>query len=290
MKHRTHDHLFAAAGLTAALALIGTGAMALTGSVFQFNRWPLVAGDQSRSTLLPTAPRAPEDIGPGTIADGAQRVGGFLAPPSGLGGPQGVTSLGLTVPARTTSAAIRGGSADRVIRAGAFSSTGAGATRDGFGFSLGSTTSSSADGGRDPAGTTQGAGDIRVVSGAVDTDGDGIADAGKSDHGAPAASDLSAADRVDAKGRTTDSASAFTADPPASEPDPPMSEPAPPEPVPVPVPVPTEVPPTPDPPSTDTPPTDPAPADPAPVDPAPADPAPADPAPVDPAPVDPAPG
>src|SRR4051794_21234084 len=58
MKHRTHDHLFAAAGVTAALSLIGTGATVLKGSVFHFDHFPLVAGDSARDSQLPTAPIA----------------------------------------------------------------------------------------------------------------------------------------------------------------------------------------------------------------------------------------
>ena len=57
MKHRTHDQLFAAAGVTAALSLIGTGATVLKGSVFHFDHWPLVAGDSARNVQLPTAPQ-----------------------------------------------------------------------------------------------------------------------------------------------------------------------------------------------------------------------------------------
>src|SRR3954462_15593942 len=86
MKHRTHDHLFAAAGVTAALSLIGTGATVLKGSVFHFDHWPLVAGDSSRATELPTAPiAAPEQQqaaapgSSGSLLAGATRVGGTAA-------------------------------------------------------------------------------------------------------------------------------------------------------------------------------------------------------------------
>src|SRR5690349_13219903 len=80
MKHRTHDHLFAAAGVTAALSLIGTGATVLKGSVFHFDHWPLVAGDAARNVQLPTAPMAPEpdqaQSARQALLAGATRVGG----------------------------------------------------------------------------------------------------------------------------------------------------------------------------------------------------------------------
>ncbi|MCW2985696.1 MAG: hypothetical protein JWR63_3266, partial [Conexibacter sp.] len=83
MKHRTHDHLFAAAGVTAALSLIGTGATVLKGSVFHFDHWPLVAGDQHRSLQLPTAPIATETPAAqktrAALLEGATRVGGTAA-------------------------------------------------------------------------------------------------------------------------------------------------------------------------------------------------------------------
>jgi hypothetical protein len=56
MRHRTHDHLFAAAGVTAALSLIGTGVTVLKGSVLEFSAWPVVGHDQPRRVTLPVAP------------------------------------------------------------------------------------------------------------------------------------------------------------------------------------------------------------------------------------------
>ncbi|HWI71092.1 MAG TPA: hypothetical protein VNT55_03985, partial [Baekduia sp.] len=111
MKHRTHDHLFAAAGVTAALSLIGTGATVLKGSVFHFDHWPLVPGDSARSTQLPTAPIAVEPQPQSTrnaLLAGATRVGGTAALLPGLGGPTGITAIGLTVPAGGTGGATAG--------------------------------------------------------------------------------------------------------------------------------------------------------------------------------------
>ena len=145
MKHRTHDHLFAAAGLTAALSLIGTGATVLKGSVFHFDHWPLVAGDTPRSLALPTAPIAQETPATQSVRQallaGATRVGGTAALLPGLGGPSGIAAIGITVPAR----AIAGGETADGTSAGSGSPAGAvaGATRDGYGFSLGSAPSGS---------------------------------------------------------------------------------------------------------------------------------------------------
>ena len=102
MKHRTHDHLFAAAGVTAALSLIGTGATVLKGSVFHFDHWPLVAGDTPRSLALPTAPIAQEAPATQSVRQallaGATRVGGTAALLPGLGGPSGIAAIGITIP------------------------------------------------------------------------------------------------------------------------------------------------------------------------------------------------
>src|SRR5215218_10373618 len=140
MKHRTHDHLFAAAGLTAALSLIGTGATVLKGSVFHFDHWPLVAGDTPRILALPTAPIAQEAVTQSVrqaLLAGATRVGGTAALLPGLGGPSGIAAIGITVPA----GAFAGGQTADGTSAGpgnpAGARTVAGATRDGFGFSLG---------------------------------------------------------------------------------------------------------------------------------------------------------
>src|SRR3954466_12171494 len=103
MKHRTHDHLFAAAGVTAALSLIGTGATVLKGSVFHFDRWPLVASDSARDLQLPTAPMTPDEArhqnAEARLLAGAMRVGGTAALLPGLGGPTGINSISLSVPA-----------------------------------------------------------------------------------------------------------------------------------------------------------------------------------------------
>src|ERR1700755_1355159 len=104
MKHRTHDHLFAAAGVTAALSLIGTGATVLKGSVFHFDHWPLVAGDSARNVQLPAAPLTPDQVDQDqserqALLAGATRVGGTAALLPGLGGPTGINSIALTVPA-----------------------------------------------------------------------------------------------------------------------------------------------------------------------------------------------
>ncbi|HWI71063.1 MAG TPA: hypothetical protein VNT55_03840 [Baekduia sp.] len=223
MKHRTHDHLFAAAGLTAALSLIGTGATMLKGSVFHFDHWPLVASDQPRRLQLPTAPLAPERAAQSArraLLAGAIRIGATEALLPGLGGPPtGITAIGLIVPAPTSTTTSIAGDGT-VTRSGSSSNAVIGATRDGFGFSLGTTTSSSADGGREPVDTTGAAGGTRVASGAVDTDGDGVPDGMESDHGAPVTADVPAATGTSSDRRDTTSASAFTPDPPATTPAP----------------------------------------------------------------------
>src|SRR3982751_5862885 len=158
MKHRTHDHLFAAAGVTAALSLIGTGATVLKGSVFHFDHWPLVAGDSSRATELPTAPiAAPEQqaaAAPGSAASllaGATRVGGTAALLPGLGGPSGITAVGVSVPVGS----LAPSASETTSTSGSTSSSSAVvAGRDGSGFSLGNSPSSSVDGSRDPVAGT----------------------------------------------------------------------------------------------------------------------------------------
>src|SRR3954471_5771408 len=136
MKHRTHDQLFAAAGLTAALSLIGTGATVLKGSVFHFDHWPLVAGDTPRSLDLPTAPiaravPAAQSLRQALLA-GATRVGGTAALLPGLGGPSGIAAIGISVPVGL----VTGGETADGTSAGSGSPAGAvaGATRDGYGF------------------------------------------------------------------------------------------------------------------------------------------------------------
>src|SRR4051794_14907609 len=321
MKHRTHDHLFAAAGVTAALSLIGTGATVLKGSVFHFDHWPLVAGDAARNVQLPTAPIAPEpdqaQSARQALLAGATRVGGTAALLPGLGGQTGISGIGLTIPAGTAAGVGTAGVAGGVGvagPAGAGVSGGgtapstvarAGATRDGFGFSLGSTPSGSVDGTRDPISSTGVAGGTRVAAN-LDTDGDGTPDTWESPTGAPAAPDVPAISGTSSE-RRDPAATAFPAAPPTTTPaDPSTTTPTDPAPTTDPTPpktdpAPTDTPPPSDPGSTTpTPPTtDPAPADPAPApDPAPPaeDPKPADPTPpaqpaqpADPAPANPAP-
>src|SRR4051794_14175918 len=190
MKHRTHDHLFAAAGVTAALSLIGTGATVLKGSVFHFDHWPLVAGDAARNVQLPTAPIAPEpdqaQSARQALLAGATRVGGTAALLPGLGGASGINSIGLTLPAAgTAGTAATGGAAATGTGTPGASGTGgptasrvAAAITDGSGFSLGSSPSSSVDGSRDPAGMSTGttSGTRTAPDGSKDVDGDGIPD------------------------------------------------------------------------------------------------------------------
>ena len=142
---------------------------------------------------------------------GATRVGGTAALLPGLGGPSGIAAIGITVPARV----LAGGETADGTSAGSGSPAGtvAGATRDGFGFSLGSAPSGSIDGTRDPATSTGATGSIRVGSG-VDTDGDGIPDAWESDHGAPVAPAAPTTTGSNPDRRDTTTPSAFTADPP----------------------------------------------------------------------------
>jgi hypothetical protein len=297
MKHRTQDHLFAAAGVTAALSLIGTGATVLKGSVFHFDHWPLVASGQARDVQLPTAPQVPAPVtqtAGSSLLSGATRVGGNAALLPGLGGPTGIAAIGLTVPAGATPAGTTGTSGVSGTRGTAPASAVVGATRDGSSYALGAAPSGSVDGTRDPVSSTgetdtSSSSGTRVAAGAgVDTDGDGVPDAWESDHGAPITPDAPAATGNATDRRSPTSPSSFTADQPEPEATPapaPADTPATPPPATDPVPT--------DPaPSTDPPPgTDPVPADPAPsTDPAPADPAPSsDPAPsTDPAPADPA--
>ncbi|HMJ33300.1 MAG TPA: hypothetical protein VK501_05225 [Baekduia sp.] len=295
MRHRTHDQLFAAAGVTAALSLIGTGVTVLKGSVFQFDRWPDVAGDLARRVQLPVAPltqteRRKDAERRSLFASVLQADGTVVVP--GLGTGDGITSVGLSINGAGTTA-----SRADAVATGTTSS--AGVTLDGYAGSLGSAPSSSVDGMGDTAspGTTGG---TRVASTAVDTDGDGVPDTWQSDHGTPAAgtTDTPVTPNTTSSGRDA-AGSAFRADPPADEP---VTEPTP-APTPVPVPPDTTTPTTPEGPATTpeqpaptdaatTPPEATTPADSAPpADPAPAEPAPpADPAPSDPAPpADPAP-
>src|SRR3979409_419525 len=102
MRHRTNDHLFAAAGVTAALSLIGTGVTLMKGSVLDFRAWPLVSGDQPRRVQLPAAPIAAAPApGPPVHGGGLDPVTGRLRLP-GLavvtGGASSVRSIALTLP------------------------------------------------------------------------------------------------------------------------------------------------------------------------------------------------
>jgi hypothetical protein len=316
MKHRTHDHLFAAAGVTAALSLIGTGVTVLQGSVFNFDHWPLVAGDQSRSLVLPTAPLSEQaqataqdrhSTGGHAIFDDAGRP--VLLPGLG-GGPVGIRSASTTVGAGGPGATPigagtgTGGSGPPASRAPGASTPGGGITLAGGTASLGSSTSSSIDGTRDPVTTDPGspASTPRVAPTGVDTDGDGVPDTWVSTKGTPSAP---TGDAGTTDGTTT--STAFRADPPSSDPSPPATV-VPPttDTPPVTATPPVDAPPTTGepPPTTEpvasnpTPPSDPAPVAPKPADPAPAPVAPApadaappaDPAPIaSPAPADPAP-
>src|SRR3954447_17341390 len=133
MKHRTHDQLFAAAGVTAALSLIGTGATVLKGSVFHFDHWPLVAGDAARDVQLPTAPIAVVEAStPQTARDallsGATRVGGTAALLPGLGGPTGISAIATTTPASGTGAPTTAPAGPGTGTGAAGSGSGSGAT------------------------------------------------------------------------------------------------------------------------------------------------------------------
>jgi hypothetical protein len=189
MTHRTHDHLFAAAGVTAALSLIGTGVTVLKGSVFHFDRWPNVAGDLARRVQLPVAPltqaeRRRDSERRRMFATVVQADGTVVVP--GLGTGDGITSVGLRLNCNSGTSGVAGGSNAEVIGAGSSS----GVTLDGYAGSLGSATSSSVDGTRDPVASSTGPiGATRVASGAFDNDGDGVPDTWESDHGAPSGID-----------------------------------------------------------------------------------------------------
>lgn len=323
MRHRVHDHLFAAAGVTAALSLIGTGVTVMNGSVLQFDAWPLVSGDAPRKVELPVAPVVAT---PAPISNEAARQSVF-----GVPGNDATALLAGGVPSSLSAAiaaATPGSSAASGTGAGSLSFSvpagqqpvrprivpgvaGATVKLDGVIGSLGdSGTSSELSGTGQPVVTDPGVtGTTRNAPGAtVDDDGDGVPDSWQLDHGTPT-NVAQTPGGVPVQAR--DTASAFRADPPAvevpAEPapstEPPAEEPVP-GPVTDPVPSDPDVPSTGEPaPSTDPAPSDPTPpADPAPseepsaeqpttpsTDPAPAEPAPpADPAPT-PEPTDPAP-
>jgi hypothetical protein len=268
MRHRTNDHLFAAAGVTAALSLIGTGVTLMKGSVLDFRAWPLVSGDQPRRVQLPVAPIAAAQ------APGRTLPGGGLDPATGrlrlpglavvTGGASGVRSIALTLPGS--------------IAAGTGATTGTAAASmiklDGFSGSLGATTTSKTDGVHTPIAASPGTtSDPRAAIGAVDTDGDGIPDTWAQDHGTPpAAGDpVSSAPSVN----TRDATVSFVAETPGTDPAAPVSTTPPPVPVPVPAPTPVPDPapapaPTPDPAPAPAPTPDPVPPTPAPTS-APAD-------------------
>jgi hypothetical protein len=297
MRHRTHDHLFAAAGVTAALSLIGTGVTVLKGSVLEFSAWPVVGHDQPRRTALPVAPvvLAPNGGTSSRLAAIANNSGGTIFPgvAAATGAQAPIGSLDFSLPAPVivprnggvaatpgTSANGNGGTqADsgdaqatiRIQLQGGAGSLGAGSSKaDGIHDPVG---------GNVPAATT---GDPRTVS---DKDGDGVPDTWSTDTGTPSTATQVVSDQG-ARGR--DGSAAFTAETPGTDPSegkPAPTDTTPVEPTPTPTPTPTE----PDPVPTEPAPTDPAPTDPTPA-PAPADPAPpADPVPApEPAPAAPA--
>jgi len=288
MKLRTHDHLFAAAGVTAALSLIGTGATVLNGSVFEFSGWPLVSGEQSHTVQLPVAPQTIDRQAASAQQRLAQATGGtrFSGLDNAIVTGPGVRTLSFTLPSGAQAISpLPAGTRVPGSSSGARTRVSVNAGSD---VSLGDTTSSASDGSHDPI-TTDPTSAPRTVSGGTDLDGDGVPDSWSSPTGGPTAgSDAVSADQ-DARGRDS-SQTAFVAetptDPAAETPaDTPTTDTAPAPQTPAPAPE------TPAPAPADPTPADPAPADPAPTaDPAPADPAPAsDPAPADPAPADPTP-
>src|SRR3954452_15829213 len=95
MRLRPHDHLFAAAGVAAALSLMGAGAAALQGSVLGFHEWPLVAGEQRSGLNLPDVPAAvPEHQQPASVAQRALRQVLLTAGT----GRSAITSISFTLP------------------------------------------------------------------------------------------------------------------------------------------------------------------------------------------------
>src|SRR4051812_39272406 len=290
MRHRTHDQLFAAAGVTAALSLIGTGVTVLKGSVLEFSAWPVVGHDQPRRVQLPVAPvvLAPNGGTSSRIAAIAGGSGGTefpgLAALTGAATPIGTLDFSLPAPvivprsggATSGSAGSTGSTGSSATGTGGIAADELTIQKQGTAGSLGGVDSSTSSGvANSRSGPAAPAGeDTTAAVNGTDTDSDGIPDSWQTSTGTP----TTATNAVSDQGvRSRDQTAAFTAEPTDTTPTdtapvdtPPATEPSP---------VPDETAPVP---------TDPAPADPAP---APSDPAPApDPAPADPAPAaDPAP-
>lgn len=178
MRPRVHPHLVAAAGATAALALIGTGAVVLQGTVFDFQQWPKAAVDRIDRIDLPEP--ADQAIG------NAVRV---LRGGSAEGGG-GITALALAVPAPGPAGSSDGG-APAVVLPGPLGRSvgddgdgGGAAGIDGAAFSVGFAPTSELDGVERP--DLPGSGAVRGTRRptVLDTDGDGIPEAaGRPDGG-----------------------------------------------------------------------------------------------------------
>jgi hypothetical protein len=267
MRHRTHDHLFAAAGVTAALSLIGTGVTVLKGSVLEFSAWPVVGHDQPRRVTLPVAPvvLAPNGGTSSRVAAIDGRSGGNEFPTlSGLTrGQSPITSLDFNVSAPVI-VPRNGGTAGQ-------GTTGRGRTQGGSDVtavvqgsagSLGVFGSAGVDGkSNNPVVAPAPAGDPRTVGG-TDDDQDGVPDSWATDTGTPSTvtnvvSDVSGRDTV---------APSFTAEDPGTDPS--AGTPAPTDTAPTTPVEPTPVPADPAPTSTDKTPSTPSPA-PTPADPTP---------------------
>ncbi|HEY4093976.1 MAG TPA: hypothetical protein VGM33_00600, partial [Baekduia sp.] len=189
MRHRTHDQLFAAAGVTAALSLIGTGVTVLKGSVFHFDRWPNVAGDLARAVQLPLAPLTQaehhRDAERRSLFATVLRADGTTVVP-GLGTGDGISSVGISLGGGGTVPATGPGSPGTTVPGSTEATRGgarSGVSLDGSAGALGA-PSSLVDGTRDPStapGTTGSS--PRVASSAEDTDHDGVPDSWDSDHG-----------------------------------------------------------------------------------------------------------
>src|SRR3954449_5497263 len=223
MRHRTHDQLFAAAGVTAALSLIGTGVTVLKGSVLEFSAWPVVGHDQPRRVQLPVAPvvLAPNGGTSSRIAAIAGGSGGTefpgLAALTGAATP--IRTLDFSLPAPVI--VPRSGAAT----SGSAGSTGSSATgtggiaadeltiqKQGTAGSLGVTSSTSSGAAYSRSGPVAPAGDdtTAAVNG-TDPDNDGIPDSWQTSTGTP----TTATNAVSDQGvRSRDQTAAFTAETP----------------------------------------------------------------------------
>jgi hypothetical protein len=221
MRHRTHDHLFAAAGVTAALSLIGTGVTVLKGSVLEFSAWPVVGHDQPRRVTLPVAPVVLASNG-GTSSRNAaidgSAVGGTAFPTlsalSRDGSP--IRSLDFSVPTpvivpRNGGAAGQGSTGTGT---GTRASNGVRISLQGTAGSLGVGNSSASDGSHNAPGVTPDAttGDTRTVGG-TDTDNDGIPDTWATDTGTP-----STVTNVVSNASARDGNASFVAEDPGTDP------------------------------------------------------------------------